>query len=300
MNRPTPFAFATRSRFYVVAAFAATLLAACSSPTKPPTIVPLGYGYKDAEAELDHFLCYTIDDKESDKFDPGKKHKGGTVSVNDQFHKEFVAAPVSHRELLCNPTLKTHGRDNKHDKYVHEHAHLVCYRTTSFGGHLVRIFNQFEPSGSDPGELTSELLCLPTGKSKDLEQAPSPPPPEDLSHFLCYKDAKPYPLKGADAKLADQFIAKKAQFDLKTRELLCNPADKIVKIPDEPDKRYPKQHDQAHLVCYTIDPAVKELPTAFKVRINNQFEDARIQTDKAKYLCVPSAKKDLQKLSERE
>jgi hypothetical protein len=269
------------------------LLAGCPGPAKQPPPAPLGYGYPDAEKELDHFLCYTINDKASDAFDLGKKHPGATVLFQDQFYPEtFMPVTIVHRDLLCNPALKTHG-NKKFDKYVHEGAHLVCYGISQVKGKLVRVTNQFEADGGDLGELKSELLCLPSGKTRDVEQPPAQPRIEDLSHFLCYKDTKPYSMKDAHAKIADQFIKKKAQFNLNERELLCNPTAKRVHTPREPDDDFGKQHADAHLVCYTITPEVKELPMAFKVRIKNQFEDAVITTEKAKYLCVPSAKKEL-------
>jgi|GEM_PF-3996148 len=285
---------AVRARAWqrVLLILAVVLLAGCPGPAKPPP-APLGYGYPDAEKELDHFLCYTINDKESDSFDFNQKHSGSKVLFSDQFHKEqFVPIPILGRELLCNPALKTHG-NKKFDKYVHEDAHLVCYRIAHLDGRLVRIFNQFETDGSDLGELKSELLCLPSGKSEDVKKPPAEPRAEDLSHFLCYKDTKPYAMKDARAKVGDQFIKKKAQFSLKERELHCNPADKEIQDRDERDHDFGRQHPDAHLVCYTITPEVKELPTAFKARIRNQFEDAVITTDKVKYLCVPSAKKEL-------
>jgi hypothetical protein len=296
MNNHAPVEVATPSRGWqrVLLILLVVFLAGCTGPAKQPPVT-LGYGFPDAEKELDHFLCYTIDDKQSDEFDFEKKHGGKRVLFRDQFHTEtFVPALVAHRELLCNPALKTHGR-KKFDKFVHDDAHLVCYRMQPAKGKLVRIFNQFEPDGSDLGELKSDLLCLPSGKSEDVKQPPARPRVEDLSHFLCYKDTKPYPMKDEHAKLADQFIKKKAQFNVKERELLCNPSDKrIHSTYDDRDEDFGKQHEDAHLVCYTITPEVKELPMVFKARIKNQFEDAVITTEKVKYLCVPSAKKDLE------
>jgi hypothetical protein len=282
----------SRSCLRILLMLAAVLLAGCPGPAKQPP-APLGYGYPDAEKELDHFLCYTIDDKASDPFDFGKTHAGAKVLFQDQFYRDtFTPVPIVHRDLLCNPALKTHGR-NKYENYVHEDAHLVCYGISQVKGKLVRITNQFETGGADPGDLKSQFLCLPSGKTENVEQPPAQPRAEDLSHFLCYKDTKPYSIKNTGAKIADQFIKKKAQFNLNERELLCNPTAKRVQTPREPDKDFGKQHADAHLVCYTVKPEVEELPMAFKARIKNQFEDAVITTDKAKYLCVPSVKKEL-------
>jgi hypothetical protein len=52
---PVEFAVSSRGGLRVLLILAVVLLAGCPRPPKPPPVT-LGYGYPDAEKELDHFL----------------------------------------------------------------------------------------------------------------------------------------------------------------------------------------------------------------------------------------------------
>lgn len=256
------------------------LVVGCGATKPSPGPEPLEYN---PETELDHMLCYEA------ASEPGFTAPG--VVLFDQFEIKDDKPAVGKRTLLCNPVEK--NRTNHKTKWLHEHAHLVCYNIpTSAFEKAVIITNQFDEKPGRTVQIKSAyVLCLPTGKSKDVEKQPEIPAAKDLDHFKCYNlDSDRFPL-AEKLKLRDQFV--KGLFDVGGRAALCNPVDKtaLPKKPDEKEQKFPRQHRDAHLVCYAVKPDGDAKVPPQTVRIHNQFEDSVITTGALKYLCVPSTKK---------
>jgi hypothetical protein len=273
-----------------------TLMAGCRSVRQPP---PPEAGFKEVEAELDHFLCYFIDQKKT------KAYAGTPAKLQDQFLTEPKPVNVGDHVVLCNPVeKKTTGSDGKEQttKRNHADAHLLCYQLTADDvPKTVTISNQFDTAEHKISTTVANMLCVPSGKTKITQENPEPEKPKspeekDLDHFACYSLVDDHVDLKRKVHLEDQFV--NDGFTVNTRRLLCNPVAKTVQDKEGLPKTTPRNHLDAHLVCYllkdpnkTKDPNKKKIG-AEKVVIHNQLEDkAVIETQSVAYLCVPSTKK---------
>ncbi|GAA0721953.1 hypothetical protein GCM10009105_32720 [Dokdonella soli] len=255
------------------------------------------YGYKDAEAELDHFLCYVIDRNETDAF------KGAKVTLKDQFLDEPKPVDVKDHVLLCNPVEKASSLDDEgkpkegEPKNTPRHplAHLVCYELVYDFRTARTVTNQIDKDGRRIKVVSAYALCAPSGKNKVTKEDPKPktpeiPPEKDLDHFACYSPPPPETKEppGKVVHLKDQFVD--GNFNVKSPQLLCNPVDKTVK-GEKGEREMKRHHPNAHLVCYSVSP-VKKGPVKEQAVIHSQFENpALLKTARVEYLCVPSTKK---------
>jgi hypothetical protein len=123
--------------------------------------------------------------------------------------------------------------------------------------------------------LKPRELCLPAGKSLDLNVTPEPA--SRLEHFQCYellaqKSALRY------VTLADQF--KRSRPAVLAPSRLCLP----VRKNDEP---FANKRD--HLVCYLLKSGVDL--SGLRVLLRTQFKPQTVAVTRARLLCVPSLKK---------
>lgn len=230
-------------------------------------------GFEEAEAVLDHFLCYLF---------PGDAPALEGVRLKDQFVKEPAAVTVKDRNYLCTPADKDESRRK------HPGAHLVCYLIEDrVKPPSVRVGNQLHPN-----QLLllakAELICVPSGKEEVKDGTPpgSTPPkiPEDLDHFKCYVhvDNPPPPRLHKAHTFRDQFNTYELE-DFQAK-YVCNPVTKHR--PGKPTRRV--LHERAHLVCYTVRPQIPN-KTA---RMANQFEaDATARVAHLELACIPSTKR---------
>jgi len=258
------------------------LVAGCQ-PTKPPTL-----GEKEPEELIDHFLCYAID----------SEFEGPEVVLVDQFKLPRQNLQVGNRRLLCNPVTK---KTDKHESSRNfPETHLVSYQIPEDElRRPVTITNQFKPNVPVPLTIEkAQLLCLPSGKSKDTDKRPEIP--TKIDHYKCYAPAlENLKTTKIPLKLEDQFGT--YQENKVALSLLCNPVDKTV-VKDHKKSEGTSQerathppaepvfiNGGAHLVCYRLNirPDVQQT-----VRIRNQFEDAVVKTKYPEFLCLPSGKKE--------
>jgi hypothetical protein len=274
-----------RSTARAVAALLLILAAGCggsggSTTTTPKSSEPVTPPPPAAnpEAVLDHYLCYGIFRKEpNDDFKlPNKK-----IELTDQF-AEKATVKIRERAYLCNPVTKNHK------KPPFPQAHLVCYALRSSTSPIVRvrISNQFDPAVKGKQEYQVKLrreLCVPSGKTTDLEA--TPPIPQDVDHFVCYSAA--FTGLHTTVKLSDQFVKEPTTSAIRELTTHCNPTDKLI----DSEEKATRKHPEAHLPCYraNLDLPVKDPES---VKIANQFETAIIlvSVDSPERLCVPSTK----------
>jgi hypothetical protein len=234
------------------------------------------------EKVLDHYLCYEI-------VAPRLLPKPIPLQIIDQFsYSPPAPAVVASRNLLCNPVNK----NNAGVRYPE--VHLLCYDLAPVAKPSVRyVANQFtSEEGSELHIVKEAFLCLPTGKTKDLEIRPGDPEaPRAVDHFKCYTVQ---PTRAVDrvVTLGDQFN-KYLRRKVLAPVLLCNPAEKVIR--DE--QHGPMLNNLAHLVCYQLYPAPRPWAARIPVRIRNQFEeDARLTVySQPRLLCAPSTKFTLEK-----
>ena len=247
---------------------------------RPLTVTVLGVGFAASaliagavpaagqvapEEVLSHFLCYR---GTFPPFDPVSN-----VVFEDQFVS--TAFTVRNPRLLCNPVRKTR-RGGEVTRIVDPSQHLKAYKvvTTPATGTIDLIDrNQFGEQRISV-EQTPTMALLPTRKAPHEA-------PEDLDHFLCY------PVVIGQA--VDRRVELKDQFtSFRTRvarpKLHCNPAFKS----HPPNPPVLVEHEFAHLLCYGIEPRRLDPPIAR--RTANQFETARVRSEVAVMLCVPSTK----------
>jgi len=215
------------------------------------------------EEVLSHFLCYR-----------------GTFAPFDDvpnivFEDDFdtLTTTVARPHLFCNPVRKT--RRDIVTKIVDRRQHLKAYRlrapapTDQF---FPSVSNQFGQAQIITIENRPKRTLVPTRKFPHDA-------PVDLDHFTCY-DVK-------DGKAIDRRVQLKDQFTSFTTRvgrprMLCNPASKIhIGGPS-----FPRQHATANLLCYGIEPRRLDPPQGR--RTVNQFERARVRSEVAVQLCVPS------------
>jgi hypothetical protein len=113
------------------------------------------------------------------------------------------------------------------------------------------------------------------------------PPEGALDHYLCYDfpedELKPKP----EVILADQFSPAQSELpptpvNVEKRKYLCNPVEKKFN-----GKTFPRHHEDAHLVCYTITSEQVDK----KVVIDNQFQaNKKLTIDRSYLLCLPTGK----------
>jgi len=269
-------------QFLGVAALVATL-GGCH-PIRPdnPT-----QGEKEPEDLIDHFLCYAID----------SEFKGPEVVLLDQFKLPKKNLRVGNRRLLCNPVDKKTDKHESPRKF--KETHLVCYKIPEDEVRRpVTITNQFRKAAVPLTIEKAQLLCLPSGKSKDTSKRPDIP--TNIDHYKCYAPVLDN-LKTTKVplKLEDQFD--KYEDRKVALSLLCNPVDKTVL--EDPKKGEGAQQARAerpptepvlinagaHLVCYRLNIRPDVAQT---VRIRNQFEDSVVKTQYPELLCLPSGKKE--------
>ncbi len=99
-----------------------------------------------------------------------------------------------------------------------------------------------------------------------------------LEHFKCYKP-KAASFNQRQVQLTDQFGTRTA--DITGRNELCNPVRK---------RQEPFRNKLAHLTCY----ATTSSDLNREVVVRNQFGSQRLMVHKARRLCVPSDKRELQ------
>jgi hypothetical protein len=248
-------------RIYVIAIATGLLVSALGAGTTPAA----AQGPQDV---LSHFLCYqgTFPD-----FDPV-----AGVRLDDQFattHETMVIGP----RLLCNPVRKTR-RSGEVTRIVDRRQHLKAYAIGPLdvvGTREIIDRNQFGREQRLTISREPSRLLVPTRKAPH-------DPPEGLDHFLCYKVL--------EGRAADRAVALKDQFgSFRTRvgrpKLHCNPADKHH-LPAPP---VTIEHEFAHLLCYGIERHRLDPPIGR--RTDNQFERARVRSEVAVMLCVPSRKR---------
>jgi hypothetical protein len=264
----TVWSLGMKCRIGLVTALLSSLTFAVPAAAQSPPYNP--------ETELDHYLCYVITD-------PKVIQNPIPLQIIDQFSVSPPArAAVSGRDLLCNPVSKNGGA-------VHyPKVHLLCYDIARVAQPFTRhVANQFASERALEVQTANEaFLCLPTGKTKDLNVRPGDPErPRAVDHFKCYT-MQQAPAVNGRVTLGDEFNRYLVRKVLDPK-LLCNPAEKVIN-----GKQYgPMLHNRAHLVCYRFGPArgnVGHIP----VRIHNQF-DADLQLtviSVPSYLCVPSTK----------
>lgn len=244
-------------------------------------VVPAAAQVKPEEV-LDHYACYFV-------VEPVEFTGPPTLELIDQFYSSPPAkAPVTQRELLCNPVHKE-GSQVKFPS-----VHLICYglqkNETPF---KVRVSNQFGAAGLSV--TVDRFLCVPTGKSTNLRQIPPDPDAAKkrlVDHFKCYLPAR-NPEIGKRVHLSDQFN-KNVFATVGEAIALCNPTEKVI---DGKQKGY-MLHLGAHLVCYQLLDqrfALEKAPhfnwPDVRVAVHNQFEatEVNVKTEPV-VLCVPSTK----------
>jgi hypothetical protein len=233
------------------------------------------------EKFVDHYACYFI-------VEPVEFTGPPTLKLIDQFYFSPPApAPLTQRELLCNPVMKDGSR------IQFKEVHLVCYglQQDNAEEYKLAVSNQF---GS--AELTTRVdrtFCVPSGKSKQVNIIPpDPEAPRRVDHFKCYSPNQS-PEIGRRVRLDDQF--NKALFaTVGEAVFLCNPTEKVI----EGEQKGPLLHNTAHLVCYQLikQNFAREKAPHFNwpdvtVVIRNQFEikELKVKTEPV-VLCVPSTK----------
>jgi FtsP/CotA-like multicopper oxidase with cupredoxin domain len=214
---------------------------------------------------LDHFKCYSVAPTST---------RRRAVTLTDQFGRR--SAVTGARRSLCNPVSKDDGR------ILNRTAHLTCYATRdavkTFRARSVRVTNQF--GTSTLRVLRPASLCLPSLKRIGSRRPAGTIPAARLDHFRCY-DVTPRTVTKT-VRLRDQFATKTVRISRVVT--LCNPVRK-VKGGAVSKVRRPR----AHLVCYEI----RDTTGRRRVTVRNQFETARLRTQRSVTLCLPSLKKVL-------
>jgi hypothetical protein len=211
---------------------------------------------------LSHFLCYK-----------------GTFAPFDAvpnilFQDDFGVrtTTVARPHLFCNPVRKT--RRDTVTKIVDRTQHLKAYRlrTAPTDQFFPVVSNQF---GKD------QILTIENVPSRTLVPTRKLPhdAPVGLDHFACY-DVKDGRAIDRRVQLKDQFISIATRVG--TPAMLCMSATKThVGGPT-----FPREHPGANLLCYLIGPRRLDPPVGR--RTANQFERARVKSEVAVQLCVPS------------
>jgi hypothetical protein len=224
-------------------------------------VVGLATGGAEAQAPLDHFLCYKTRVKQTIG-----------VTLADQFDTGTYEGKVA--KLLCTPA------DKNGEGIFDSATHLEGYTIT--GPHvrqsLVTVVNQFGSFLFDTKRTAT--LFVPTAKSL----TGSPPPPdgsEQVDHYRCVKariskGTTPFP-KGLTVVAADQFGVR--ELTLRKPSTLCVPTDKNGEGI---------KNAANHLLCYKVKPAAKIRVTG--VQVNNQFGAQVLDLKTEAELCVPSLK----------
>jgi hypothetical protein len=228
---------------------------------------------------LDHFLCYI---SSAQGFKPP-----ASALLKNQFSKKGFRVKFGDGLLHCNPVAKT-LQTGQTTPIKNPKAHLVCFQVTPGSPqpiHVVDATNQFGTARLTTGDPVA--LCLPTWKNEQTPKFPKAAQPPGLDHFTCYNARylnpdKPFKLPSS-VGLADQFG--KSTATLGEPNALCLPTSKTV--PGKPATKI--TNPQAHLVCFTVklDPP----PLGRTVFDKNQFGIAKVATQDANELCVPSFKK---------
>ena len=230
-------------------------------PPAPPPLPPPPF----VAPPVDHYKCYEASDA---TFRPR------SVLVRDQFAARARTARLRKTTTVCNPARKNGSA------LLQPKAHLVCYQSRDvapFGARSVTVTNQF---GARTLRVVKPVsLCVPSLK-REGGQAPrtSPNVERRLDHFRCYAvDPK---LTPRNVTTSDQFVTTRTQVVSVVR--LCNPVSKNGGAVRRP---------LAHLVCYSIRDRAPDKIRGITVR--NQFGVARVRTNRARSLCLPSLKREL-------
>lgn len=254
----------------VAAAFAAV---AGASRGRPDTSRAHQLSFK-----IDHFLCY--------RAEPMKpKLQRHPVVLKDQLATRRGTALGLLR--LCNPTKKTsRGRTAG---IRNPRAHLACYELTKVSPVLaqtkVAIVNELE--GPTQFALVRAVeLCLPSGKSLDLQL--TPPLVRGLEHFECYTLKPTRRFTPITVTLRDQFDETSWRARLRDWSRLCIP---VSKRSPAKNTGAPVRNRHDHLLCYEVGERPGFKPR--QVVINNQFKRATLTALGTESLCVPSVKRVL-------
>jgi len=216
---------------------------------------------------LSHFLCY---DGEFPTF------AGASVTLRSNLGE--WDARVGNPKFFCNPVRKT--RRDVVTKIVDVRQHLKAYAVFPAppvtGTVEVSDSNQFGADQALTVELSPSRLLVPTRKRPHDA-------PKGLDHFACHRVVEGKPIEKA-VQLKDQF----ASFQTRVLRpvLHCSPT-----IKKHGDRTFKVQHQQAFLVCYTIERRNLVPPQTRGTR--NQFEQAPITARVATRLCVPSTSRTL-------
>ncbi len=231
---------------------------------------------------LAHFMCYSI------KASPGTKLALGPKNLSLLDALEDKLFDVKKPATLCNPAAKTVNGD--FSPVDDNHTHLEARPITQSKGQAkfvkrtgVAIDNQFGTVTLDL--IKADRLMVPTAKSHVAPPAEPDPGKHQVDHFKCYgakvTAGMPKFQTITGVRVVDQFDQPK-DVDLKKITRLCLPVDKNGEGIPIPSQR---------LLCYQAVPPKTE-PKHVKVLgvfINNQFDEAEVDTIKETELCVPSS-----------
>ncbi|HJQ82472.1 MAG TPA: sialidase family protein [Candidatus Binatia bacterium] len=221
----------------------------------------------------DHYLCYGARDLIVPPQHPDP------LNLTDQFHHGLYKP--GHAQRFCTPA-------DKNDEGITDPiTHLKAYELQRVEAPAVRatvdVVNQF-------GSLTLRLrktanVYVPSAKG--LLSPPDPPDPSlpGYEHFTCYKVSTvgaPFP-KNIIVEVENQFGAGK--YVLRKPRRMCAPAAK--KRPSLPVE--PVRNPARHLVCYGVRRVIPIAPPP-EVHVTNQFGTERLQLQREREFCVPSAK----------
>jgi len=256
---------------------------------------------------VDHFLFY----KTKTAKGAAKLVGFGPVTLTD-------ALGAADYDVVKLPALGLPADKNAEGDFD-ETTHLAQYalKRRKVSGKFQKIANV--AVANQCGSLTLTLtkpgsLLVPAAAA--VGAAPTPLPPHEVDHFLCYKaKAQTKLAKGTQVEVEDQFQTRR--YDLKKPTRLCVPVStdgtpatkKGVAVPIVPTAR---RHPAGHLVCYQakiaskrieqngcgpVDPKAKGakiVPKPAKhtkrlgVGVNGPLGTATLDTAKEVELCIPS------------
>ena len=233
---------------------------------------------------LDHYECYLVRPLTATAPNAVATH---IVSLKDQFgpRKAFIGAAT----MLCNPVKKTLPSGAAPPVPIHNKlAHLFCYmqniaNSNSKTPGIVFVKNQFGEAAVNP--ILPAMLCLPSGKSLNLQKPAAIP--RKLDHYSMWIIKTPNPYKTpSPIVLTDQFGT------IQITQPLPNEAV-MLGLPVLKNANTTLYNPTDHLLCHAL-PTPTSASSAFKPRqvlISNQFEKAaRYLVVRPLELCVPSLK----------
>ncbi len=220
-----------------------------------------------AQGPTDHFKCYVANELTLEQ--------PVLADLEDQFG-ERLDVMVHNAGWFCNPTFKEVEAGVV--PILEPFNHLTLYPLSNKHPEprrLVTVRNQF---GVQEIVVTApRLLAVPTQK-EEL------PPPDNISHFLCYQGRSR--AIHVPATLRDQF--QEEDVELLSATFFCNPAAKTID-----GVTTPPETNEDHLTCYKFAPSDNPTAPEFADFSNQIDEEDTLRIGPSQYLCVPSEKLDV-------